>query len=106
MLRRFGYTVLEDFNAEMALERLTQGAAVSMVLSDIVMPGMNGLDLAKAVRRLRPSLPFVFISGYTDPGNVAAELGPLRLIRKPFRSAELISQIEAALAGSPAAVEP
>jgi CheY-like chemotaxis protein len=103
MLRRFGYTVLEDCDAERALDRLSQGVAVSMVLSDIVMPGMSGLDLAKAVRRLRPSLPFVFISGYTDPGNVAAELGPLRLIRKPFRSAELISQIEAALADESAA---
>ena len=50
---------------------------------------------------IRPSLPFVFISGYTDPVNVAAELGPLRLIRKPFRSAELIGQIEAALATVP-----
>jgi CheY-like chemotaxis protein len=76
-----------------------------MVLSDIVMPGMSGLELAKAVRRLWPSLPFVFISGYTDPGNVAAELGPLRLIRKPFRSSELIAQIEAALAHEDAAAE-
>jgi signal transduction histidine kinase/ActR/RegA family two-component response regulator len=104
MLRRCGYTVLEDINAEMALERLAQGVPVSMVLSDIVMPGMSGLDLAKAVRRLRPTLPFVFISGYADPGKVAAELGPLRLIRKPFRSSELIAQIEAALAEAPAAV--
>jgi CheY-like chemotaxis protein len=106
ILRHSGYTVLEDISAEMAMERLSQGERVSMVLSDIVMPGMNGLDLAKAVQRLRPALPFVFMSGYADPGAVAAELGSLRLIRKPFRSTTLIAQIEAALAEAPAAVEP
>ena len=106
MLRRFGYTVLEDGNAEAALQRLAQGQAVSLVLSDIVMPGMNGLELAKAVRRLRPDMPFLFISGYADPGHVAADLGPLRLVRKPFRSSELMSQIEAALADARATVSP
>jgi two-component system, cell cycle sensor histidine kinase and response regulator CckA len=99
-LRRSGYTVLEEGGAERALERLTRGATVSVVLSDIVMPGMGGLDLARAARKLRPTLPFVFISGYIDPMNVNTELGALRVIRKPFRSAELIAQIEAALAAA------
>jgi signal transduction histidine kinase/ActR/RegA family two-component response regulator len=106
LLRGYGYTVLEDAAAGSALERLDQGAAIQMVLSDIVMPGMSGLDLARAARRLRPGLPFVFISGYADPGDVAAELGALRLVRKPFRAAELISQIEAALADARGADAP
>jgi signal transduction histidine kinase/ActR/RegA family two-component response regulator len=104
MLRRCGYDVLENHSAEPALRRLAGGEAVDLVLSDIVMPGMSGLDLARAVRKLRPSLPFVFISGYADLASLSADLGQLRLIRKPFRSSELIKQIEAALASAPTAL--
>ncbi len=98
ILRRAGYVVLEDDSAESALARLLGGAAVSLILSDIVMPGMTGLDLAREARRLRPAVPFVFISGYADPVHVTAETSRIRLIRKPFRSAALLMQIQAALA--------
>ncbi len=61
---------------------------------DFAMPGMNGAEVAGAVRRLRPDLPIVFASGYADTATIeSAARSDARVIRKPF----LINDLQAIL---------
>lgn len=98
LLRHLGYQVLPADGVAQALEVLHSDRPVDLVFTDVVMPGESGVDLARHVRRLRPELPVVFVSGYADPGAIAGEIPLDRLLRKPFRAQELNSMIEAALA--------
>jgi two-component system, cell cycle sensor histidine kinase and response regulator CckA len=87
VLERFGYRVVEAVDGASALERLRElGDEVALVLTDLVMPGMNGRELARRVERLRPGLAVLFMSGYTDEdvlshGELAADVD---LVQKPF----------------------
>ncbi|HKD76902.1 MAG TPA: response regulator, partial [Ktedonobacterales bacterium] len=96
LLIGLGYTVKEAANGATALELLDRGAQVDVLLTDVVMPGMSGPELARRVRAMRPGLPIVFISGYSEPDGLAeGSLG--HLVRKPFRVAQLQEQLEAAI---------
>jgi len=98
ILEGLGYKVVQAGNGEAALDLLARGAAVDVLLTDVVMPGMSGPELARQARAARARLAIVFISGYADPAGIAGDLRPHRLVRKPFRPADLRDQIEAALA--------
>jgi signal transduction histidine kinase/CheY-like chemotaxis protein len=103
MLKNLGYRVRQVGGGAPALALLRQGVAVDLLLTDVVMTGMSGLELAREARALRPRLPIVFISGYAD---LAGSDGPMRLhrmVKKPFRPADLQQQIEAALSDARAA---
>lgn len=88
MLSLSGYRVLEAADGEAALRvvREQPGGTIDLVVTDVRMPGMGGLDLARALRERSPGLPVVFISGYagldTDALAALAEQGPM--IAKPF----------------------
>ena len=97
ILMGLGYSVLQAPSGEVALELLGQREMIDVLLTDVVMTGMSGPELARRARLLRPDLPIVFISGYADPTG-AIDNTPLRpLVRKPFRPSDLRRQIEAAL---------
>jgi CheY-like chemotaxis protein len=65
-LREHGYTVLEARHGADALQRLAlQPTSVDLVISDVVMPEMGGRELGRRLATLRPSLPVLYISGYT-----------------------------------------
>jgi PAS domain S-box-containing protein len=86
-LKEAGYRVLEASNGEEALELVTGGeASIDLLLTDIVMGGMNGRELAERISRLLPELPVIYISGYTD-GEIARrgllEPGAI-FLQKPF----------------------
>ncbi|MCW3473744.1 hybrid sensor histidine kinase/response regulator [Limobrevibacterium gyesilva] len=98
ILQTMGYTVLQTEGGEGALERLADDSEIDILLTDVAMPGMNGPELARRVRELRPAMPIVFFSGYADPEAVAGASIRQRIVRKPFRASELAAQIEAALA--------
>ena len=67
-----------------------------VIVTDLAMPGMSGPELARRVRAMRPGLPIVFISGYSEADGLAeGSLG--HLVRKPFRAAQLHEQIEEAI---------
>ena len=67
VLRAHGYQVLEAGSPEEALRASGRHAGtIHLMLSDIVMPGMNGYELAERIRPLRPSMKIVFMSGYSD----------------------------------------
>src|SRR5207249_8705057 len=67
-LRRLGYAVLTAPDGPAALAVLRREANVDILFSDIVMPrGMNGVELARAAKRLRPELHVLLVSGYPPP---------------------------------------
>ncbi|MBI0534362.1 PAS domain S-box protein [Roseomonas sp. KE2513] len=92
MLEDLGYVPTWASNAKAALELLESDASrFDMVFSDVVMPGMNGLELGKEIRRRWPSLPVVLTSGYS---HVLANDGAqgFELLNKPY-SAEGLSRV-------------
>jgi len=103
ILETMGYEVIACDSGPDALARLDEQVPVDILLTDVAMPGMNGPDLARRVRALRPFLPIVFFSGYADPDSVAGDAIRQRIVRKPFRASELAAHIEAALAEGRAA---
>jgi CheY-like chemotaxis protein len=85
-MNTLGFAVERVTGAKEALTKLAEnGRDVDFVFSDVVMPGgMNGVELARELRRLRPELPVLLTSVYSD---VARELDPkegLALIEKPY----------------------
>lgn len=100
MLRRRGYDVVEAANAAAAIDIWRARAReVDAMVSDVVMPGMRGPELATRLRDDRPDLPVVFISGYTADALTSAELSSTSsvFLRKPFTSEELDGALQAVL---------
>jgi signal transduction histidine kinase/ActR/RegA family two-component response regulator len=97
LLRTLGYPVIEAGGGRAALEVLRRQPEIALMLTDVVMPDMNGPELAQAAVALRPGLPVVFISGYSDLAGMNGGAPPGRLVSKPFRPSELVEQINAAL---------
>ncbi|HUF56359.1 MAG TPA: response regulator, partial [Thermohalobaculum sp.] len=98
-LRLRGYSVETADSAEEAMAYLTeQTNPVDLIVSDVVMPGMDGPAFAAEARRLRPGLPVVFVSGYAEHGfrkNMQEE--GVRFLAKPFSLAELTAVVKDAL---------
>lgn len=78
-----GYRVIRAETAEAALTILAGGIRVDLVFSDIVMPGMNGIELGRLLRKRHPAVPIVLASGYSDQAAVALAEG-FRLLQKPY----------------------
>jgi two-component system cell cycle sensor histidine kinase/response regulator CckA len=99
LLQGEGYGVLEAENGAAALRLLEEAPnSVALVLTDLRMPVMDGRELAAALARRRPSLPIVFMSGFT------AQLMDLRLVSphlaflaKPFRNDDLLAAVRGQL---------
>ena len=89
MLEEFGYGTVWASSAEEALERLGEdGAGFDVVFSDVVMPGMGGIELAKLLRRKLPHMPLILASGYS---HVLAQEGAhgFELVQKPYSADEV-----------------
>jgi two-component system NtrC family sensor kinase len=82
-LEQFGCKVIQVGSAEVAIEALNKRQDIDVVLSDIVMPGMSGLELGRLVREYHPEIAMILASGYSDKATVAIEEG-FTLIRKPY----------------------
>jgi len=87
MLDELGHSSILVHSAEAALQTLERNSAFDLVFSDIVMAGMDGLQLAATLRQRYPELPVLLTSGYTKSVEVAQLQWPL--LRKPFKLAEL-----------------
>jgi PAS domain S-box-containing protein len=92
-----GYQVLEAASAEEALETMVRrNPEISLVLTDVVMPGRGGRELAETIEELRPGTPVLFTSGYTD-GEIERR-GLLRpdaaFLQKPFTPEALVRAVE------------
>ncbi|MGH7155499.1 MAG: response regulator, partial [Acetobacteraceae bacterium] len=105
LLAELGYRVLEAGSGAEALDELENGDPADVLLTDVVMPGMTGPELARRARMLHPHLPIVFISGYSDPDALLGAEGFVHLVRKPARPEDLVEKLELALSEAAASVE-
>ena len=96
VLQREGYTVVEATDGMEALELVRMnGAPVEIVVSDIVMPRLNGVELTKALSESHPSLPVILMSGYATAA--LSELGiaaPCGMLTKPFPADRLLAEVQ------------
>jgi two-component system, NtrC family, sensor kinase len=94
-LEQYGCKVVQANSAEVAIDALNKRHDIDLVLSDIVMPGMSGLELGRLVREYHPEIPVILVSGYSDKAAVATQEG-FTLVRKPY-SPEVLWGILAAM---------
>jgi CheY-like chemotaxis protein len=102
ILERLGYTVLAAPTPyEAILQAKERAGSIDLVMTDVVMPEMNGSDLAKTLLSICPDMRLLFMSGYT--ANVLANQGVLEggvnFIQKPFSSADLREKLSEVLHG-------
>jgi CheY-like chemotaxis protein/two-component sensor histidine kinase len=90
MLSDIGYAVIEASSAEEALRLIRNGARPDLLLTDHLMPGMNGTELAGIARSEMPGLQILLISGYAEADGITPDLPRLT---KPFRSDELANSL-------------
>jgi CheY-like chemotaxis protein len=91
-LKYFGFSVVEAGSGEEALPLLESADDIGMLITDVRMPGMSGLELADRARRRDLGLKVIVISGYFLPQSVGE-----RFLKKPFHMHELASAIRAEL---------
>jgi CheY-like chemotaxis protein len=101
LLARAGYQVLQASSAHEALAVVHSKRTIDAMLSDVVMPGANGFELASAVRDISPSTAIVLFTAYTpaaiDRHNLRGA-SEARLLQKPLERHELLDAIAAAIA--------
>ncbi len=105
LVAELGFEVASAESGEAAL-RMLEAQPFHLLITDVAMPGMNGIQLAFRVRALAPAMPVLFASGYADLQTFGPELDSRHLIKKPFRLAEVAERIHQALEDGAAAVEP
>ena len=96
MLAELGYRLLESTSADAALKMVDSGSEFDLLVTDHLMPGMSGADLARAVMERRPGIKVLIISGYADADGIDPDLPRLT---KPFRQDELAMKIAAVTTG-------
>ena len=90
MLRALGLEVLDAYNGQDALRLLSQHPEIRLLFTDVRMPGMTGVELAEAARRLRPNLKVIVTSAYVGEDIVpSSDL----FVPKPFRLDQLAAAI-------------
>ncbi|HYI40665.1 MAG TPA: PAS domain S-box protein [Allosphingosinicella sp.] len=92
MLADLGYSVVEAESAEEALQVLRTGLRPDLLVTDHLMPGMNGTDLARSAQAAQPGLKILIVSGYAESEGVDPDLPRLT---KPFRNADLAASLAA-----------
>ena len=102
-LERAGHSVVRCENGKRAVQYLTYDEA-NLLITDILMPEMDGVETVRAVRRLKPELPILAMSGaLPDPNaylGLARFFGATTLLVKPFQTGELVEIAERLLAES------
>jgi CheY-like chemotaxis protein len=104
LLESLGYRVIEAANGPDALDALAADPNVDLLFTDVVMPGgLNGRELAEAVRARHPGIRVLYTSGYTDNAIVHhGRLDPgVHLLAKPYRREELARRLRQVLDANP-----
>jgi CheY-like chemotaxis protein len=94
-LRANGYTVLEASNAADALELAASAASIDLLVSDVVMPGMRGPELAQQIRQARPTARLLLVSGHADTNEAFRDEhgNVIHLLPKPFTPNRLARKV-------------
>lgn len=107
MLEIQGYQVIPAANGQQALECLASSTAVDLIITDLVMPKMDGIDFVQRVRDINPLVPVIVVSGSTR--NIMKRYGIENIqvpganasLPKPFKSLDLLAQVRELLEGRP-----
>ena len=94
-LRRDGYTVLEANAYQDALRVFARNGEIDLMVSDVSLPGGNGCELAMAIRKQKPDIRMLFVSGHVGAEECrfyGLELSDLHFLRKPFSATDLVSR--------------
>jgi CheY-like chemotaxis protein len=93
LFQTLGYEVLSANNGPEALAILRRTPDIDVLFSDVVMPGMSGLELGHEARRVLPALKIILASGYASPALKAQGDGEFQLISKPYTMAQILRQL-------------
>ena len=95
LLSTMGYTILEAQDGEEAMKLVDIGP-IDLVMTDLKMPGMDGIELTRAIRRIEPELPIIVYSAYRfiDTAPVALKAGANEYITKPFLQTKIKQVVE------------
>ncbi|GIL38081.1 response regulator [Roseiterribacter gracilis] len=99
MLRDAQYRVLTAGSGGAALDVLERTQNIDLLVLDFAMPGMNGAEVARRARAIRPDLPIIFVTGYAEIGALHAA-GEAHVLQKPFRAEALTQTVRRALDSS------
>jgi CheY-like chemotaxis protein len=99
MVTDFGYEVVKAKSGLEALDILDEGGPLDLLLTDVVMPGLNGFNLAHMARLRRVSLPVLYLTGYHEQAVAMLDKGMKygRMLRKPIAADDLRKELGAAL---------
>jgi signal transduction histidine kinase/ActR/RegA family two-component response regulator len=98
-IEELGYEVVSVASGQAALQILGE-ERFDLLMTDIAMPGMTGVDLARRVRQIDPDLPILFSSGYADVQTFGENLSDEVVLKKPFRISDVATRIDAVLDAS------
>ena len=103
-LEKQGYKVIEAADGAVAMQiAVAHEKVIHLLLTDVIMPGMNGRELAQRICEIRPNVKVLYMSGYTE--NVIGHNGMLdagvRLLQKPFNLRDLKSKVREVLDATP-----
>ena len=97
LMSSHGVEVVTAYSAEEALSILADDSAINAVFSDIMMPGMNGLDLAKTMGQLYPKVEVVLTSGFTSLELLSKSTAKYHFVAKPYRIEAVIQLLRSKL---------
>jgi CheY-like chemotaxis protein len=91
-LENLGYQVLSADGGQTAIDITASEARIDLILIDIAMPEITGIEAMEAILKKRPGIPFLYMTGYVGP----TKLDPTeqRVLKKPFTIAELATKVE------------
>src|SRR5579859_6539229 len=99
ILNRAGHNVLKALGGPAALELLDHSDPVDLLLTDVVMPGVNGFNLARMVKDRQPATKVLYLTGYFDPSRIVDDKGDRygKLLSKPISPDALRREVGEAL---------
>jgi two-component system cell cycle sensor histidine kinase/response regulator CckA len=95
-LEKLGYAVSSAASGESALETAAQNQDIQLLLTDVLMPEMSGVELAEKLRKTHPHLEVLYVSGHLR-ATIDLPVDSIYFLQKPFRSEELDDRIKAIL---------
>ena len=99
-LEELGHPAIEASSGRMAVDLLNDfdiAQPIDMLIVDYAMPGLSGIEVARAARTINPDLPIIIVSGYADASFFDDWLADIQLLRKPYRLRDLAIAIETVL---------
>jgi PAS domain S-box-containing protein len=97
MLGGLGYEVTAADSGQAALDRLDRGEIYDLLVIDIAMPGLSGVETVRRAREKHPHLRVLYVTGFADPGGADDGTGDDPRIKKPFRLAGLTAAVRTAI---------